>query len=391
MKRALVAAWAAAALATAAHADIVIGQTTVLTGGAAANVAEVNLGAKLVFDSVNAAGGIKGQRIRLVSLDDAALGNTAASNAEKLITEHKAVALFLSRSTPTALAMRDVLTKHGVPLIAPSTGAMAIRRPVHPYIYNLRSSYQAEVRKAVETLATMGLAHDIGIIAVDDPFGDDALQGADAGFKNVGLQPVRGQAGDGADKKLVPAKSLFVERFNYATGDVSKGVAQVRETGARAVLIIGSTKPTVTAIKEIKKANKAAPALFTISNNASESFIKALGNDGAGVVVTQVFPRESAIDIPLVRDATAMLNKEKPGTRLTAAVLEGVASARLLVGALNNVNGPVTARSLVTSLDSGTYFDIGWPNMSIRYTSQNHDGINFADTSIVTDTGKFRR
>ncbi len=391
MKQLFVSALATLLLATAAQAEIVIGQTTVLTGGAAANVAEVNLGAKIVFDSVNAAGGIKGHRIRLVSLDDAALGDAAALNAEKLITENKAVALFLSRSTPTALAMRDVLTKHGVPLIAPSTGAMAIRQPVHPYIYNLRSSYQAEVKKAIETLATMGLAHDIGIIAVDDPFGDDALQGAYAGFQALGLQPVRGQGGDGADKKLASAKPLFVERFNYATSDVSKGVAQVKESGARAVLIIGSTKPTVAAIKEIKKANKAAPALFTISNNASESFIKALGAEGAGVVVTQVFPRESAIDIPLVREATAMLNKAKPGTRLTAAVLEGVAAARLLIGALNNVNGPVTSRSLVTSLDSGTSFDIGWPNMAIRYTSQNHNGLSFADTSIVTDTGKFRR
>lgn len=391
MKRLFLAAWASTVLVATAHAEIVIGQTTVLTGGAAANVAEVNLGAKLVFDAVNAAGGIKGQRIRLVSLDDAAQGSAAAANADKLITEHKAVALFLSRSTPTALAMRDVLTRHGVPLVAPSTGAMAIRRPVHPYIYNLRSSYQAETRKAVETLSTMGLAHDIGIIAVDDPFGDDALQGAYAGFQSVGPQPVRGQTGDGADRKLAPAKPLFVERFDYATSDVTKGVARVREAGARAVLIIGSTKPTVAAIKEIKKAGTAAPALFTISNNASESFITALGRDGAGVVVTQVFPRESAVDIPLVRDATAMLNKEKPGARLTAAVLEGVAAARLLVGALNNVSGPVTARALVNSLDSGTSFDIGWPNMSIRYTSQNHDGINFADTSIVTDTGKFRR
>lgn len=215
------------------------------------------------------------------------------------------------------------------------------------------------------------------------------MQGADAGFQAVGPQPLRG--GDGAGGKRAPAKPLFVERFDYATSDVSKGVARVRQTGARAVLIIGSTKPTATAIKEIRKADTAAPALFTISNNASESFIKALGSDGVGVVVTQVFPRESAIDIPLVREATAMLNKAKPGARLTAAVLEGVAAARLLVAALNNVNGPVTSRSLVTSLDSGTAFDIGWPNMAIRYTSQNHNGLSFTDTSIVTEAGKFRR
>lgn len=359
----------AIALAVSANAEIIIGQTTVLTGGAAANVAEVNLGAKLVLDEVNAAGGIRGQRIRVVSLDDGARGEVAAANAEKLVTEHKAVALFLSRSTPTALAMRDVLTQHGVPLIAPSTGAGALHRPVHPYIYNLRSSYQAEVKKAIEVLVTMGLGNDIGIIAVDDAFGDDAIQGADA----------------------AKTRPRFVERFSYATGDVSKAVAQVKATGVRAVVIIGSTHPTVAAIKAIRKGNSAPPTIITISNNASDTFIKALGEDKAGVIVTQVFPSENAIDMPLVRDTMAMLKKAKPGARVTAAVLEGAAAARLLVEALKNVNGPVTSRSLQASLDSGVAFDIGWPNRSIRYTTANHTGISFADTSIVTEAGNFRR
>lgn len=376
-------------LCVPAAADIIIGQTTVLSGGAAANVAEVNLGAKLVFDEVNAAGGVRGQRIRVVSLDDGARGEVAAANAEKLVTEHKAVALFLSRSTPTALAMRDVLAKHGVPLIAPSTGAGALHRPVNPYIYNLRSSYQAEVRKAIEILVTMGLAHEIGIIAVDDAFGDDAIQGADAGFEGAGLQPAKAGTADAAAS--AKARPRFVERFSYATGDVSKAVAQVKATGVRAVVIIGSTNPTVAAIKAIRKGGGASPTVITISNNASETFIKALGEDKAGVIVTQVFPSENAIDVPLVRDTAALLGKAKPGARVTAAVLEGAAAARLLVEALKNVNGAVTPRSLMASLDSGVAFDIGWPNRSIRYSPANHTGISFADTSIVTEAGTFRR
>ena len=66
------------ALATAlggplASAQIVIGQTAGFTGTVASSVKEATDGAKLYFDAVNARGGINGQKIELVSLDDASV------------------------------------------------------------------------------------------------------------------------------------------------------------------------------------------------------------------------------------------------------------------------------------------------------------------------------
>ena len=54
----------------AALAQIRIGQTSALTGPASAAVNEINIGAKLYLNAVNADGGINGQQIELVSLDD---------------------------------------------------------------------------------------------------------------------------------------------------------------------------------------------------------------------------------------------------------------------------------------------------------------------------------
>ena len=53
-----------------AAAQIRIGQTSGFTGPVAAAVSEINIGAKLYLDSVNGEGGISGQRIELISLDD---------------------------------------------------------------------------------------------------------------------------------------------------------------------------------------------------------------------------------------------------------------------------------------------------------------------------------
>jgi len=51
--------------------EIVIGQSAPLTGASADIGRDIRDGAQAVFERVNAAGGIRGRRIALVSLDDA--------------------------------------------------------------------------------------------------------------------------------------------------------------------------------------------------------------------------------------------------------------------------------------------------------------------------------
>ncbi len=70
VKAALLAAMVGAA-ALAAQAEIRIGQTVGVTGAVAATVKESMAGAKLYLDQVNAKGGVHGEKIELVTLDDA--------------------------------------------------------------------------------------------------------------------------------------------------------------------------------------------------------------------------------------------------------------------------------------------------------------------------------
>lgn len=76
-----------AVIATSASAQIVVGQTAGFTGAVAATVKEATDGAKLYIDSVNARGGVNGQKIELVSLDDKFDPKLAAANARTLIAE----------------------------------------------------------------------------------------------------------------------------------------------------------------------------------------------------------------------------------------------------------------------------------------------------------------
>ncbi len=56
------------------------------------------------------------------------------------------VALFLNRGTPHTQAIMPLLDQYKVPLVGPSTGAMVLHNPVHPWLFNVRATYQPRGR-----------------------------------------------------------------------------------------------------------------------------------------------------------------------------------------------------------------------------------------------------
>ena len=72
---------AMALLSHASHAQILVGQTAGFSGPVGAGVKENTKGAKLFIDAANAKGGVNGQEIELLSLDDTFDPKLAAENA----------------------------------------------------------------------------------------------------------------------------------------------------------------------------------------------------------------------------------------------------------------------------------------------------------------------
>ncbi len=147
------------------HAQLLIGQTAGCSGPVAAGVKETSEGARLYIDKVNQAGGVAGQRIELVALDDKFAPKLASKNARVLIEDKKVLALFLTRGTPHTEAIIPVLNKHSVPLVDPSTGAMVLHTSLQKHVLNVRSTYQREAEKAVLQLSTIGVQRIVAVHA----------------------------------------------------------------------------------------------------------------------------------------------------------------------------------------------------------------------------------
>lgn len=354
------------AAVNAAWADIKVGQTAGITGAVAGSVKEATQGAKLYFDAVNARGGINGEQIQLISLDDKFDPKLAVSNAQTLIKQG-VVALFLNRGTPHTQAIMPLLAEHSVPLVGPSTGAMVLHAPVHPWLFNVRATYQREAERAVSHLSLVGIER-IAIVQVDDTFGADAVVGALKGMKSVNKAPVAH------------------EKYDRAKPDFGPVVPKVMAGDPQAVLFIGSGTAIVEGMKALRAAGSKAQ-LVTLSNNASAAFIRDLGELARGVVVSQVFPYERSIASPVIKEAMDLA--KAANVELTPSMVEGYVSARVLVEGLRRASPQPTRDKLRKALESMTRYDVG--GLEVGFSPTDHTGLDYADLAIVGPDGKFRR
>lgn len=364
--------WCAAALlctSMAARAEILIGQTAGFSGTVAASVKEAHDGAMLYIADVNKRGGVHGEQIHLLSLDDRFDPAQAKENARKLIVDDHVVALFLTRGTPHTEAILPLLSENEVPLVGPSTGAMSLHRPVNKWVYNVRAPYQREAERAVRHLLSMG-ADRIAVVRVDDSFGKDAVEGVHKGFEGTKKGPV------------VDAQ------FSREKWDFSEIVRKVVAADAQAVVFLGSGKAVVDGVTALRAAGSSAQ-IVTLSNNASSGFVSSLKANGPGIIITQVFPSERSQVTPMAREAASLAAASKDHVALTPAMMEGFAAAKVLVAGLERAGPHVTGAKLQQALDGLKHLDLG--GLEIDYSAARHTGLEFVDLSIVSADGTLRR
>ncbi|MBC7610811.1 MAG: ABC transporter substrate-binding protein [Polaromonas sp.] len=357
-----------ASLGPLSHAQILIGQTAGFTGPVGAGVKETTDGAKLYIDTINAKGGVNGQKIELISLDDKFDPKLAAENARKLIEDQNVVAMFLTRGTPHTEAIIPLLEKYNVALIGPSTGAMVLHQPVRKNVFNVRATYQREAEKAITHLNSMGISR-IAIVYADDSFGADGLAGAQKGLTAAKIKPV------------------LLEKFDRSKPDFAPIAPRIFQSNAQAVMMVASGGAVVDGVKAFRAAGSAAQ-IVTLSNNASSGFVKSLGDQGRGVIVTQVFPYERSIAYPLVKEAQEMA-KAKGLSEVSPAMLEGFAAAKVLVEGLRRAGAKPGRDKVQLALEGIRKLDIG--GLEVSYSPEDHTGLDFADLSIIGTDGKFKR
>jgi branched-chain amino acid transport system substrate-binding protein len=109
------------AQAAAAAEEILVGEYGSLTGNTATFGQSNTKGVNMAFDAVNAAGGVLGRKIKLITEDDQGKPEEAMTVVTKLINKDRVVALIGEVASSNSLAAAPVAQAARIPMITPSS------------------------------------------------------------------------------------------------------------------------------------------------------------------------------------------------------------------------------------------------------------------------------
>jgi branched-chain amino acid transport system substrate-binding protein len=348
---------------------IVFGQVAALNGPAAALGQGMRTGILAAFAEANKAGGVKGHQLDLISRDDGYEPNQSIAAAKQLIEQDKVFALIGSVGTPTSAAVQPIAAEAQMPFVGAFTGAEFLRDPTRTNVINVRASYFQETETMVEHLVADLGVNRIAIFYQDDAYGQAGLAGVKRalGKRNMPL------AGEGT--------------YERNTTAVKAALLALRKADPQAVIMVGAYQPSSEFIR-LARAIKFSPLFVNISFVGTEALASALGEAGAGVVVTEVVPSPTDAGVGIVKAYQAALHAADPAAKESFGSLEGYIAGRLMVRALDRVQGEITRAALLDAIHTSGTFDLD--GMQLRYGQNDNHGSDQVFLVVIQPDGTVR-
>jgi ABC-type branched-subunit amino acid transport system substrate-binding protein len=324
-------------------------------------------GATLHFNAVNAAGGVNGQRIELVTLDDGYEPDRCKSNTDRLIAD-KVFALFGYVGTPTSLAALPLVTEAKMPFFAPFTGAEALRDPFNRYVFHVRASYFQETALIVNQLVSLGL-RKIAVFHQDDAYGKAGLEGVRRALKAHSLEPL--------------ATGTVVRN----SVEVAQAVKDIVPRKPDAVVQISAYKSCAAFIRAARKAGFGG-TFYNVSFVGTQALADELGAQGNGVVVSQVMPFPFSTTSVISREYLEALRKAGGDSKPNYSSMEGYLAAKVFVEGLKRAGSNPTRDGIITALESIQNTSFG--GFNVNFGPRTHVASSFVDLSMLTEDGKVR-
>jgi branched-chain amino acid transport system substrate-binding protein len=335
--------------------EILFGQCAALTGPIKDLGTGVRDGLQAAFEEANAAGGVYGRHLRLISADDGYEPDQTVDCTARMLESRGVFALAGFVGTPTSAVAAPIAQELKVPLVGLFTGTALVREPVQRYIVNIRASYDNETESLVEYLtAKLGVSR-IGVFYQNDSFGRSGINGIQKALarRNLGLV----------------CKGSF-ERNTLA---IKSGLAHIMAGAPDAIIMVAPYEPAAEFVREARKAGVRA-RFATISFVGTERLITDLGSAADGIIISQVVPPPTDQNLATARDYRASLSRAMPNSSPSYAGFEGYIAGRVLTAALRSVGRDLTREKLIDALNSMNRIDIG--GMIFSFSELNHQGSN---------------
>ena len=303
--------------------EIVIGDILPLTGPPALLGVAHNLGVKAAVAEANAAGGINGRKLRLISEDDGYVPSRTIQGVRKLINSDKIFAFTSISGTAQAQAAMPLIKQTGIPAMAPITTYEGLYQPTIKNVFAVGYDMRQAVYELVSQMADRYPNKKWAVISQDDDYGQNVRDGFERAAKEKKLQVVSSQI------------------FKKGQSDFSSEILKVKQAGAEALMAGGVLGENVTMTKELERIGHKIPVGVTYVSRVPAS-AKMMGSAGENVYTVDYVYLESSPEAKGFMDKLEKHLSAEERARVNRYTFTGYSAARALFAAMDKCGKALT-------------------------------------------------
>jgi len=307
-------------VATAADGKVSLGVVTAQSGPLAAPGKFQLNGFQLAVDDVNKAGGVriggKSYEVEIKVYDTRCAPAEGASAIQRLATVDKTPIVLGELCTPVAEAESPIALDFEVPFIVTVATGPSITDHGNPYTFRVNANNTQLTKSLADYVAATKLS-PLAFIAWNNDAGRGGVNGMRAALP----------------KSIEPG---YVGYFNVGEVDFSSHIANIRNSGAKAVVLLMDEEPGALAIKQIRDAGLDVALIGTLAMGSNRFLTRLDAKYLAGMAQYSAFPPNLPIPrIKAFNDAYKARFKEEShgfaaqsydGLRIAVAALERAGS-----------------------------------------------------------------
>jgi len=219
---------------------------------------------EMAVEQINQNGGIDGHMLEAVIYDTEGDPSKAVMSVSKLINKDRVLAIIGPSRTPTTLAVLPMIQKAKLPLISCAAGNKIVE-PVKPWVFKTAQSDILAVASIYQHIKAKGYK-TIGVITVENAFGESGKEQLLAQAAEFGLQVVRSETFGGKDS------------------DMTAQLTKLRKEKPDAIVCWGTNPGPAVVAKNLEQLDIDIP-LYQSHGVASPKFIELAGSAAEDILL----------------------------------------------------------------------------------------------------------
>lgn len=332
-----------------------IGMHSSLTGRIAVFGLTYYRAAKILFDQVNAAGGINGRKIEFIIEDDRGDPASGVAAITKLIDRDKVFLIYGGPYTPIAMAVFPRVIEKGLVYWSPASSTPLLTEPFHRMVFQAQLTLDDQSIPVVKLAASMKPTK-IAFIRENNEYGNITHDATVAELKKHGLK--------------IAVEETIEPNALSATAQVSK----IKGQGCDVILHGGTPKALAFIIREIYKQGVKAP-LISFGGGSSAAIFELVATE-APIEYYAVSPLACPLGDPCTEEFMKQWNVHYPNSKPLVWTAQAYAATEFFIEGLRQVGRDLTPENLMQTFETMPPFKSPVIPYPMKFAADNHRAIH---------------